>query len=293
MAGRNHLYIPGPTNVPYEILNAMHVPMEDHRSPIFPNLLKPLLNDLKKIFKTETGQAFVFPATGTAGWEIALTNTLNPGDKVLIYRFGQFGHLWAEMAKRLGFDVEIHQEAWGRGIPLDKLEQRLKDDAAHQIKAVLATHNETATGVTSDIGVWTIVVRGEGDKLPGAYLKIADTSEEVLAYLRERGFTDAEILQSAIDTATFYKRDTNGTELRAFAGNFLYSTGANEVAGRLTRGHFDFPLRGCTVMRKGRRDCASASVTAKETATAANNVDAIRRMSISSRCGNNNAGFRS
>jgi alanine-glyoxylate transaminase / serine-glyoxylate transaminase / serine-pyruvate transaminase len=151
MAGRNHLYIPGPTNVPNEILNAMHIPMEDHRSPIFPNLLKPLLNDLKKIFKTEAGQAFVFPATGTAGWEIALTNTLNPGDKVLIYRFGQFSHLWAEMAKRLGFNVEIHQETWGKGIPLDKLEIRLKEDTQHEIKAVLATHNETATGVTSDI----------------------------------------------------------------------------------------------------------------------------------------------
>jgi alanine-glyoxylate transaminase/serine-glyoxylate transaminase/serine-pyruvate transaminase len=151
MAGRNHLYIPGPTNVPNEILNAMHIPMEDHRSPAFPKLLKPLLSDLKKIFKTESGQAFVFPATGTAGWEIALTNTLNPGDKVLIYRFGQFSHLWAEMAKRLGFNVEIHQETWGKGIPLDKLEARLKEDAQHEIKAVLATHNETATGVTSDI----------------------------------------------------------------------------------------------------------------------------------------------
>jgi len=151
MAGRNHLYIPGPTNVPYEILNAMHAPMEDHRSPIFPKLLTPLLNDLKKIFRTETGQAFVFPATGTAGWEIALSNCLNPGDKVLIYRFGQFSHLWAEMAKRLGFDVEIHQETWGKGIPLDKLEARLKEDGKHEIKAVLATHNETATGVTSDI----------------------------------------------------------------------------------------------------------------------------------------------
>ncbi len=152
MAGRNHLYIPGPTNVPNEILNAMHVNMEDHRSPVFPKLLTPLLQDLKKIFKTETGQAFIFPATGTAGWEVALTNTLNPGDKVLIYRFGQFSHLWAEMAKRLGFDVEIHQEVWGKGIPLDKIEARLKEDTQHEIKAVLATHNETATGVTSDIG---------------------------------------------------------------------------------------------------------------------------------------------
>lgn len=151
MAGRNHLYIPGPTNVPQSVLNAMSVAMEDHRSPAFPKLLKPLLEDLKKVFRTETGQAFIFPATGTAGWEVAFTNTLNPGDKVLIYRFGQFGHLWAAMGRRLGLDVEMHEVPWGKGIPLDHLETRLKADTQHEIKAVLATHNETSTGVTSDI----------------------------------------------------------------------------------------------------------------------------------------------
>ena len=151
MAGRNHLCIPGPTNVPHEILSAMHVPMEDHRSPVFPELLKPILEDLKKVFKTETGQAFVFPATGTAGWEVALTNTLSPGDKVLIYRIGQFSHLWAEMARRLGLDVIVIERPWGEGIPVDDLEIRLKEDSRNEIKAVLATHNETATGVTSDI----------------------------------------------------------------------------------------------------------------------------------------------
>ncbi len=152
MAGRNHLFIPGPTNTPHEVSSAMHVAMEDHRSPIFPQLLKPVLEDLKKVFRTETGQAFLFPATGTAGWEVALTNTLNPGDKVLIYRFGQFSHLWMNMAQRLGLNVEFHEVEWGRGIPLDDLEARLKEDSNHEIKAVLATHNETATGVTSDIG---------------------------------------------------------------------------------------------------------------------------------------------
>jgi len=151
MAGRNHLFIPGPTNTPHEVLSAMHLPMEDHRSPIFPNLLKPILADLKKVFATETGQCFIFPATGTAGWEVALTNCLNPGDKVLIYRFGQFSHLWMDMSRRLGFDVESHEVEWGKGIPLDALEARLKQDDKHEIKAVLATHNETSTGVTSDI----------------------------------------------------------------------------------------------------------------------------------------------
>ncbi len=151
MAGRNHLYVPGPTNVPNEIMRAMNVDMEDHRSPIFPNLLKPVLEDLKKVFRTETGQTFYFPATGTAGWEVALTNTLSPGDKVLIYRFGQFGHLWADMARRLGLDVIKVETPWGEGIPVDDLKQRLTADNGHEIKAVLATHNETSTGVTSDI----------------------------------------------------------------------------------------------------------------------------------------------
>lgn len=151
MPGRNHLFVPGPTNLPDSILNAMHVAMEDHRAPDFPDLVKPLLEDLKQIFRTRSGQCFVFPATGTAGWEIALTNTLSPGDRVLSYRFGQFSHLWTDMARRLGFDVECVEVTWGEGVPLDDLEARLKQDGAHRIKAVLICHNETATGVTSDL----------------------------------------------------------------------------------------------------------------------------------------------
>jgi len=151
MPGRIHLYVPGPTNIPDSILGAMHVAMEDHRRPDFPALVTPLLEDLKKIFKTQTGQCFVFPATGTAGWEIALTNTLSPGDKVLSYRFGQFSHLWIDLAKRLGLDVEYEEVPWGRGVPLDQLEARLKEDKNHEIKAVLICHNETATGVTNDL----------------------------------------------------------------------------------------------------------------------------------------------
>jgi alanine-glyoxylate transaminase/serine-glyoxylate transaminase/serine-pyruvate transaminase len=151
MPGRTHLYVPGPTNIPDSILSAMHVPMEDHRRPDFPELVKPLLEDLKKIFQTQAGQCFIFPATGTAGWEIALTNTLSPGDKVLAYRFGQFSHLWIDMARRLGFDVEHVEIPWGEGIPLDQLEARLKADSKQEIKAVLVCHNETATGVTNDL----------------------------------------------------------------------------------------------------------------------------------------------
>lgn len=151
MPGRNHLYIPGPTNIPDAVLSAMHVPSEDHRSPNFPKLVTPLLENLKKVFFTEKGQCFIFPATGTAGWEIALTNTLSPGDKVLAYRFGQFTHLWIDLATRLGLDVEFHEVPWGEGVPLDHLEARLAEDKTHALKAVLICHNETATGVTSDL----------------------------------------------------------------------------------------------------------------------------------------------
>lgn len=151
MPGRNHLFVPGPTNLPDSVLNAMHVSMEDHRRPDFHKLVKPLLEDLKKIFRTETAQTFIFPATGTAGWEVALTNTLSPGDKVLSYRFGQFSHLWIDLAKRIGLDVEYEEVPWGEGVPLERLEARLKDDKNHDIKAVLICHNETATGVTSDL----------------------------------------------------------------------------------------------------------------------------------------------
>lgn len=151
MAGRNHLFVPGPTNIPESVQNAMHVEMEDHRSPNFPKLVKPLLEDLKKIFKTTFGRTFIFPATGTAGWEIALANTLSPCDRILIYRFGQFSHLWMELARRIGLTVQFEDVPWGEGIPLARMEAALTADRDHQIKAVLATHNETATGVTSDI----------------------------------------------------------------------------------------------------------------------------------------------
>ena len=150
--GRNFLFVPGPTNVPDRIQRAMMVAMEDHRSTKFPELTMAVIGDLKKVFKTEAGQMFLFPSSGTGAWEAALTNTLSPGDKVLAARFGQFSHLWIDMAQRLGFDVQVLDVEWGEGVPLDRMGQVLREDKKHQIKAILACHNETATGVTSDIG---------------------------------------------------------------------------------------------------------------------------------------------
>jgi alanine-glyoxylate transaminase / serine-glyoxylate transaminase / serine-pyruvate transaminase len=151
MAGRNFLFVPGPTNVPDRVLRAMAVPMEDHRSPTFPELARACLNALKPIFKTTSASPILFPSSGTGCWEAALTNCLNPGDKVLTSRFGQFSHLWADMCTRLGFDVELLETPWGEGAPVERYLSSLKQDKQHKIKAVLVCQNETATGVTSDV----------------------------------------------------------------------------------------------------------------------------------------------
>ncbi|WP_146591071.1 aminotransferase class V-fold PLP-dependent enzyme [Puniceibacterium confluentis] len=151
MAGYNHLYIPGPTNVPEEVRMAMNVCMQDMRAPDFPDFTKPLFQKVQKVFKNTTGRVFLYPSSGTGAWEAAIQNTLSPGDKVLMSRFGQFSHLWVDMAQRLGLDVEVIDCEWGEGVPVEKYAARLKADTAHEIKAVFATHNETATGVTSDI----------------------------------------------------------------------------------------------------------------------------------------------
>jgi alanine-glyoxylate transaminase/serine-glyoxylate transaminase/serine-pyruvate transaminase len=151
MAGRNFLFVPGPTNVPDRVQRAMVVSMEDHRSPDFPALTNSIIPRLKRLFRTETGTPFIFPSSGTGCWEAALANTLSPGDRVLAARFGQFGHLWIEMCQRLGLEVDIVDCEWGTGVPLDIYRDRLEADTEHKIKAVLVTHNETATGVTSDV----------------------------------------------------------------------------------------------------------------------------------------------
>jgi alanine-glyoxylate transaminase / serine-glyoxylate transaminase / serine-pyruvate transaminase len=109
------------------------------------------LRDLKKVFKTEKGQVFLFPGSGTGGWEAAITNTVSPGDRVLIAVFGQFSHLWADLCSRHGLVADVVATEWGEGVPLDTYAQRLQDDRQHAIKAVLVCHNETATGVTSDV----------------------------------------------------------------------------------------------------------------------------------------------
>ena len=152
MIGFKTLAVPGPTNMPFEVRRAMEVPLEDHRAPDFPEFTLPLLADLKTIFRTNSGRVFVFPGSGTGGWEAAISNTLSTGDRVLTASFGQFSSLWVDMCREFGLDVVNCDVTWGQGVPLDQYQAALEADKSHQIKAVLVCHNETATGVTSDVG---------------------------------------------------------------------------------------------------------------------------------------------
>lgn len=151
MHGYAHLFVPGPTNVPEPVRQAMNLPMEDMRAPDFGAFVTPLLDDLRQVFRTRTGRVFVFPSSGTGAWEAAFTNTLSAGDKVLMSRFGQFSGLWVEMAERLGLRPEVVDVEWGKGVPVADYARILGADRAHEIRAVCVTQNETATGVTSDV----------------------------------------------------------------------------------------------------------------------------------------------
>ena len=151
MSDQNPVFIPGPTNIPDRLRAAMQIQTRDHRAPDFVETFEPVLDGCKKVFGTDDGVVITFPASGTGGWEAAISNTLSPGDKVLVARYGMFSHRWIDMCERHGLDVQIIECAWGTGAPADKFEAVLSADKAHEIKAVLVTHNETATGVKSDI----------------------------------------------------------------------------------------------------------------------------------------------
>jgi alanine-glyoxylate transaminase / serine-glyoxylate transaminase / serine-pyruvate transaminase len=160
-SGRHFLQIPGPSPVPDRILRAMSLPTIDHRGPEFGVLGLRVLEGIKQIFQTRHPVA-IYPASGTGAWEAALCNTLSPGDTVLMYETGHFASLWHKMALRLGLQAEVlsysgddpvlpQAPGWRRGVQADLIEARLRRDAEHRIKAMCVVHNETSTGVTSDI----------------------------------------------------------------------------------------------------------------------------------------------
>lgn len=152
--GRHFLQIPGPSPVPDRILRAISSPTIDHRGPEFGALGLKVLADVQKIFKTRH-PVMIYPASGTGAWEAALSNVLQAGDHVLMYETGHFAFLWNKLANQLGLKSEVISlpglEGWRNGVQADLIEQRLKADTGHSIKAVCVVHNETSTGVTSDI----------------------------------------------------------------------------------------------------------------------------------------------
>ncbi|WP_181766674.1 pyridoxal-phosphate-dependent aminotransferase family protein [Streptomyces albidus (ex Kaewkla and Franco 2022)] len=150
--GRHFLQIPGPTNVPDQVLRAMSAPTIDHRGPEFAALTLRLLEAIKPVFGT-SGPVVIYPASGTGAWEAALVNTLSPGDRVLAFETGHFATLWREMAGSLGLEVDrdFVPGDWRHGADPDVLAERLAADTAREIKAVCVVHNETSTAVTSRI----------------------------------------------------------------------------------------------------------------------------------------------
>lgn len=152
--GRHFLQIPGPSPVPDRILRAMSLPTIDHRGPEFGVLGLRVLKGIQKIFQTRH-PVVIYPASGTGAWEAALVNTLSPGDQVLMYETGHFASLWNKLATRLGLQTEFlglpGVEGWRKGVQAHLIEERLKADKEHRIKAVCVVHNETSTGATSNI----------------------------------------------------------------------------------------------------------------------------------------------
>jgi len=150
MPGRHFLQIPGPSNVPDSVLQAMARPVIDHRGPDFPELTFGILEKLKPVFNT-AGSVFIYPSSGTGAWECALLNALSPGDKVLAFETGHFATLWKNVAEKLGLHIVWIPGDWRHGINPSLVEEKLSEDSKHEIKAVLAVQTETSTGVTSQI----------------------------------------------------------------------------------------------------------------------------------------------
>jgi alanine-glyoxylate transaminase/serine-glyoxylate transaminase/serine-pyruvate transaminase len=168
--GRHFLQIPGPTNVPDQVLRAIDNPTMDHRGPEFGVLGLRVLGNLKRIFKTEA-DVVIYPASGTGAWEAALVNTLSPGDRVLMCRTGWFASLWQEMAERLGLVPLFIETDWRRGADVAAIGAALAADTSHAIRAVCVVHNETSTGCTSRIAA----VRAAMDAAKHPALLMVDT----------------------------------------------------------------------------------------------------------------------
>jgi alanine-glyoxylate transaminase/serine-glyoxylate transaminase/serine-pyruvate transaminase len=171
MSGRPFLQIPGPTLVPDRIVRAMAQPIIDHRGPRFEALVRDCLDGLKRVFQTERGHVVLYPGSGTGAWEATVVNTLSPGERVLACVNGHFATGFARTAAAFGAECERLELPYGAGVPAAAVEERIRDDAAHEIRAVLVVHNETSTGVTSDVAA----VRRALDRARHPALLLVDT----------------------------------------------------------------------------------------------------------------------
>ncbi len=169
-AGRHFLQIPGPTNTPLPILAAIAKPTIDHRGPEFAELGHEVLAGIRTVFKT-ANPVVIYPTSGTGAWEAALVNTLSPGDRLLMFETGWFSTLWSKMTKCLGFEAEVVKGDWRTGVDADVIEAKLREDKTHSYKAVAVVHNETSTGVTSNIAA----VRRAIDRAGHPALLLVDT----------------------------------------------------------------------------------------------------------------------
>jgi len=172
VSGRPFLQIPGPTNVPDRVLRAMDRPVIDHRGPEFADLTKEVLPPLKDVFGTREGAIVLYPSSGTGAWEASLVNVLAPGERLLAFNYGHFSALFAQTARNLGYEVDEVPLRWGQELPAAEVEARLKADRGdNPYAAVLVVHNETSTGVMSDVGE----IRAAMDAAGHEALLIVDT----------------------------------------------------------------------------------------------------------------------
>jgi alanine-glyoxylate transaminase/serine-glyoxylate transaminase/serine-pyruvate transaminase len=169
-SGPHFLQIPGPTNVPGRVLRAMAAPTIDHRGPEFAGLARHVLAGAGKLCGT-TGPVALYPSSGTGAWEAALVNTLSPGDRVLAFDTGHFASLWAQMARKLGLDVDVVPGDWRRGVQAAQVHEKLAADTGHRIRAVTIVQNETSTGSASRIPL----IRAAMDSAGHPALLIVDT----------------------------------------------------------------------------------------------------------------------
>ena len=234
VVGRHFLQIPGPTNVPDRVLRAIDNPTMDHRGPDFGRLGLRILANLKQVFRTD-GPVVIYPASGTGAWEAALTNTLSPGDTVLMCRTGWFATLWKDMAGKLGLDAVFIETDWRRGADVAAIGTTLAQDSAHRIKAVCVVHNETSTGCTSRIDE----VRAAMDAVGHPALLMVDTISSLASmdYRHDEwGLSFNAISAKALAAAATAKLPRSywdwGSMLAANAtGYFPYTPGTNLLYG--------------------------------------------------------------